>query len=849
MAEQLKKGSKLHWYQIDSILGRGGFGITYLATDTNLQTQVAIKEYLPGDIAERKQDSYVLPKTGTDGEMYRWGLTRFIDEARILAKFKHHNIVRVHSVFEENNTAYMVMEYEQGNNLELMLRTPQYRSEGRLIEIFDAILSGLEQVHAHNIIHRDIKPANIYIRQDGSPVLLDFGSARQHIAGKSQNMTRILTKGYAPYEQMEDSGGKQGPWTDIYSIGATLYYAVARTLPADSFSRFTKVIQKQPDPLIPAKDLENAYEYSPEFVHAIDMALQFEAKDRPQNVAEFRQLLTKAKAAPRPAPVATQETDDETVLAMPVHPAPVSEPPEQDKTVYGGDASAEVPADTSPLFLKTDARDAGAAPSLSQQPELQQPASTGNKTLIGGLAIALLLSLAGGAYLLLNQNAATFRNIEQATDQVANRILDSNREEPSDQPPSDGQADVSTQNNPQSLITPTDALKAERERLEREREEAEQARIRAEQERQAAIEQIEKLKQQQAERERQEKERLAEQERIRVEQERIAEQKRLEAEKNKQEELARIEAEKKRLEELERQRQEEQIKLAELEKIEAEKRRQQELELQRIEEERKAEAERLRLEQERLAQIKLMQQKEQERLDELKRIETEEQERLAQLEKEEQEAARKAEAARLEEEKRKQEEQRLKEEQQRLAQLQQEEEAAKKAEAERLAKLREQEAAKKAEAERLEAEKKQKEEQKRLALATQQKKNTASTLSKTLLNEHKLQDKESDIQSVSRLFNDFKVQLSACDTKSLSSRSNAKKSSLSFVNNLCREYSKMDLSISNFQSNSKRGVASADINIRRLTSNSGDTVLPSKSWSKVSVKTSKSNGYWSFVEW
>jgi len=401
MSEQLKKGSKLLWYEIDSILGRGGFGITYLATDTNLETQVAIKEYLPADIAERKVDSYVIPKTGTDGEMYRWGLTRFIDEARILAKFKHPNIVRVNSVFEDNNTAYMVMEYEHGNNLDLMLRTPQYHSEARLVSLFDAILAGLEQVHAHNIIHRDIKPANIYIREDGSPVLLDFGSARQHVAGKSQNMTRILTKGYAPYEQMDEEGGRQGPWTDIYAIGATLYYAISRELPADSLSRFTKVVREQADPLIPANQLENAGNYSSDFLFAINQALQFEPENRPQTVHDFRDLLTaglRQSSTPpaSPSPVA----EDATVLATVAIPKQAPDTESAAETVYGGpDHAAEVSVTPASMPPSQPA----SAPRTSAEPVH----TTSKTTLIAASAAVASAILAVAAVLLFNPKDST----------------------------------------------------------------------------------------------------------------------------------------------------------------------------------------------------------------------------------------------------------------------------------------------------------------------------------------------------------------------------------------------------------------------------------------------------------
>lgn len=312
MGESLKPGTLLNWFRIESILGRGGFGTTYLATDTNLKTQVAIKEFLPSEITTRVLGDEVMPRTEHDQQMYRWGLDRFLEEARILAQFKHRNIVRVLTVFESNNTAYMVMEYEQGSNLAALAREPAYRSEARLKSLFGQILAGLAEVHRKDIIHRDIKPANIYVREDGSPVLLDFGSARQSVAGQQKTMTRLMTKGYAPYEQIDEVGGVQGPWTDIYSIGATLYYIIANELPADSLSRFTRVIQKRPDPLIPLRKKVQPGLYTRTFLDAIDQALAFEPHDRPQSIEAFMPQLLGERAAAMP--VAAPSSEDATVI-------------------------------------------------------------------------------------------------------------------------------------------------------------------------------------------------------------------------------------------------------------------------------------------------------------------------------------------------------------------------------------------------------------------------------------------------------------------------------------------------------------------------------------------------------
>ena len=147
--------------------------------------------------------------------MYQWGLARFLKEARTLAKFNHPNIVRVLSVFEHNNTAYMVMEYEQGEDLSAVFKKRDNFSEEDLLDIFIPVLDGLALVHSEGFIHRDIKPSNIYIRNDQSPVLIDFGSARQS-TGQTRTLTSLVTYGYAPFEQYNEGHEKQGAWTDIY---------------------------------------------------------------------------------------------------------------------------------------------------------------------------------------------------------------------------------------------------------------------------------------------------------------------------------------------------------------------------------------------------------------------------------------------------------------------------------------------------------------------------------------------------------------------------------------------------------------------------------------------------------
>jgi serine/threonine protein kinase len=279
----------LNWYRIERILGRGGFGVIYLATDTNLDHQVAIKEYIPSDVATRSGDSRVHPITEDHSRLFRWGMERFIKEARNLVKFKHPNIVRVMSIFQENNTAYMVMEFEEGEELRSYLKRAEANTEHNLKALILPISQGLAEVHRHGFVHRDIKPANILVRKNGSPVLLDFGSARNASRfTQQQNMTALVSAGYAPLEQYNGEGEEeqQGPWTDIYALGGVLYYAISGNDPIDSTRRGAAMINGGQDPMIPAIKLGQT-RYSDAFLSAIDWALRFRIADRPQTLADW----------------------------------------------------------------------------------------------------------------------------------------------------------------------------------------------------------------------------------------------------------------------------------------------------------------------------------------------------------------------------------------------------------------------------------------------------------------------------------------------------------------------------------------------------------------------------------
>ncbi len=284
----LRPGFELFEYRIDSVLGQGGFGITYLATDVNLNVRVAIKEYLPSDYATRAADHSVSPRWAEDNEFYLNGLECFLVEARTLASFRHSNIVRVARFFEAHRTAYMVLEYERGQPLKQWWDKRKVMPEQQLLSLLQPLLDGLALVHDSGYLHRDIKPDNIYVRkEDGSLVLLDFGAARQTVGG-GQQMADVVTPGYAPIEQY--SGDEQGPWTDVYALGATLYWMITGAKPAPAPERELGVAE-----YVPAVQA-GAGRYSEEFLAAVDWALMVDAKLRPQSIQEFAQRLFAAHA-------------------------------------------------------------------------------------------------------------------------------------------------------------------------------------------------------------------------------------------------------------------------------------------------------------------------------------------------------------------------------------------------------------------------------------------------------------------------------------------------------------------------------------------------------------------------
>ena len=290
----LKPGFELHWYGFREILGQGGFGITYIAYDRNLAHEVAIKEYMPVDLAARAADDSVVPISPEHEDRYAWGLERFIEEARTLAQFEHPNIVRVRNVFKTNNTAYMVMDYELGESLQEILSRRKVLEEEDIQTVIFPIVDGMKLVHAHGFIHRDIKPANIFIRMDGDPVLLDFGSARQALEKGKNSMTSLFSKGYAPIEQYSTNEDEQGPWTDIYAFGATMYRSIAGIPPTDAIDRSTSISIRTIDSYVSAVEIGEG-KYSESLLKAIDHAMKFKVDDRPQSITEWLSEFSRKK--------------------------------------------------------------------------------------------------------------------------------------------------------------------------------------------------------------------------------------------------------------------------------------------------------------------------------------------------------------------------------------------------------------------------------------------------------------------------------------------------------------------------------------------------------------------------
>ncbi|MEQ8698468.1 MAG: serine/threonine-protein kinase, partial [Bauldia litoralis] len=318
-AHALPAGTVIEGYRIERLLGEGGFGLTYYAIEEAIDRPVAIKEYLPIGIGARDHQSLaVMPVSEERGADFEWGLERFRKEAATLVQFEHPNIVSIHRYFEALGTAYLVMPFIEGVSLEDIIKRLGHVPEAELRVIVDPLLDGLEEIHKADYLHRDIKPANIVMRPDGTPVLIDFGAARRFRNSNTVPLTSILTEGFAPLEQYQPDS-EQGPWTDIYALGAVLYMCVSGERPMSATTRVEALAMDKPDPMDSAA-ASCVGSYSPALLAAIDAALHLSREERPQTVAAFRAMLDGANPPAQAAPAPT---------ALPVGPDGAPLPPPQ----------------------------------------------------------------------------------------------------------------------------------------------------------------------------------------------------------------------------------------------------------------------------------------------------------------------------------------------------------------------------------------------------------------------------------------------------------------------------------------------------------------------------------------
>jgi serine/threonine protein kinase len=308
-ANALPVGHRLHEFELRGVIGVGGFGIVYRAFDHSLERDVAIKEYLPAALAGRSGKHQVSLLSASHSETFALGMSSFVNEAKLLARFDHPSLLKVHRFWEDNGTAYMVMPLYKGQTLRQLRHATGRCPDGAwLMRLVDQLLGALEVLHREAVYHRDIAPDNVIVADDAPPVLLDFGAARRVISDRSQMLTAILKPSYAPLEQYAESTGmRQGPWTDFYALGATLHFLITGKPPVPATAR--------------ALSDEQARLAGSQFGNVPDLLLQVcdwmlapRPHERPQNVAELRAALTGRLPVPRRERAASESSWQNTVL-------------------------------------------------------------------------------------------------------------------------------------------------------------------------------------------------------------------------------------------------------------------------------------------------------------------------------------------------------------------------------------------------------------------------------------------------------------------------------------------------------------------------------------------------------
>jgi serine/threonine protein kinase len=330
-AGHLPAGYALREFQIERVLGEGGFSVVYLATDTRLERQVAIKEYMPTALATRNPDLSVHVRSSAQHrEAFDAGLRSFINEAKLLARFEHRALVKVHQFWQDKGTAYMVMPFYSGPTLKAWIKQHHDPIDAGWLEQFlRLVMDAVETLHKENCLHRDVAPDNILILNGRLPLLLDFGAARRVIGDLTQALTVILKPGFAPIEQYAESQSmRQGPWTDVYALCAVAHFMITGRAPTPSVTRVLA------DDLVPLRTAAEG-RFPPAFLAALDAGLTVRPQQRPQSIAALRALMD-GSAVPddtlTAAPIA-QTAPPATKLPATSQPSPaMAEPDDNDKT-------------------------------------------------------------------------------------------------------------------------------------------------------------------------------------------------------------------------------------------------------------------------------------------------------------------------------------------------------------------------------------------------------------------------------------------------------------------------------------------------------------------------------------
>jgi serine/threonine protein kinase len=294
----LDPGTILDQYIVERPLAGGGFSSVYLARQLSDQTQVAIKEYLPRRLAHRTQKQEVVPNDEEARRPFLRGRQLFLEEAKVLTRFKHRNIVEVLNFFRANATVYLVMTFEYGKVLgDYLLKEKKGGvSEQFLLMVFPPLLDGVRLVHENGLLHLDIKPHNVLIRSGGDPLLLDFGASQPYPYEERARVGKVLSNGFSPLEQYSVDG-VLGPWSDIYAIGATMRMCLDGAFPPPAPDRAER------DSMTPAAKAFRR-RYSPALLEAIDWAMEIQPEQRPRSVEAFLAALS-AAAAPAETPAAS----------------------------------------------------------------------------------------------------------------------------------------------------------------------------------------------------------------------------------------------------------------------------------------------------------------------------------------------------------------------------------------------------------------------------------------------------------------------------------------------------------------------------------------------------------------